>query len=55
MSEKKFANLHYPGMRADPNEGQFSMDPQAEKYFQEQVQCLGKASLVALSKFSAAA
>ncbi len=40
--EKTFANLHYPGMRADPNEGREAMNVNARWRFSSQIDCIGE-------------
>ncbi|MBI3555118.1 MAG: hypothetical protein HY074_02495 [Deltaproteobacteria bacterium] len=40
--EKTFANLHYPGMRADPNEGRETMHANARWRFAPQIACIGE-------------
>jgi hypothetical protein len=42
MSEKKFANLHYPGMRVDPNEGNQKFTAEVMWRFGEQIACIGE-------------
>lgn len=67
--EKKFANLHYPGMKVDPNEalefnaslasgetggvGRRVIDPELRWRFAEQIVCIGESNQYALSKSSA--
>lgn len=42
MSDKKIANLHYPGIKPDPNEGATALPPEAAAHFNEQMICLGE-------------
>lgn len=42
MSDKKFANLHYPGMSVDPNEGAGTLPPEVAARFSEQILCIGE-------------
>lgn len=54
--EKKFANLHYPGMQSDPNEskgGKISLSDDVAWRFAEQMECIGEDSIRALLKSSA--
>jgi hypothetical protein len=51
--EKKFANLHYPGMAADPNEGRMALDPATKWRYDEQSACLGEDAQKLLLRCSA--
>jgi len=48
MSEKKFANLQYPGIKADPNEGKKGLPAPVAWRFSAQVECLGEEAQVKL-------
>lgn len=50
---KKFANLHYPGMHADPNEGKIVVHPDASWRFDEQIACIGEDAQKILMRRSA--
>lgn len=42
MTEKKFANTHYPGIKADPNEGRQPLDPRAKEKHSSLLQEIGE-------------
>ena len=42
MSDKKFANLHYPGMAVDPNEVSGALPPEVAARFNEQMLAIGE-------------
>lgn len=42
MSDKKFANLHYPGIKANPNEGKNAINSLAQWRFESQIVCVGE-------------
>ncbi|MEW6057581.1 MAG: hypothetical protein AB1540_13295 [Bdellovibrionota bacterium] len=42
MSDKKFANMHYPGMKADPNEGKAPLSQSTLWRFESQIECVGE-------------
>lgn len=42
QTKKNFANLHYPGMKSDPNEGTVAFDPNQSWRFDEQIKCIGE-------------
>lgn len=50
---KGIANLHYPGIKADPNEGHATIDPIAKWRFKEQITCLGEPAQEKLAESSA--
>lgn len=53
MSDKKFANLHYPGMKANPEEGVHSMPPELRERFEAQIRCIGESAQLAVGAASA--
>ena len=42
QDKKKFANLHYPGIAANPLEGEILLKPEAHWKFEEQIACIGE-------------
>jgi hypothetical protein len=52
-SEKKFANIHYPGMRANPDEGKRTLGAPVHWRFDPQIDCIGEPAHRALFEGSA--
>lgn len=52
MSEKKFANTHYPGIKADPNEGSQQIDPRAKEKLKKLFDALGEQEVSKRQKMS---